>query len=85
MPTVLRIEGCRFFFFFFSGDWNEPPHIHVDRGRVSAKFWLERIELARNEGTSAREPGIVVLRLPRERHVTLLEGWPEYFGTSSRR
>jgi hypothetical protein len=29
MPTVLRVGPYRFF--FFSGDRDEPPHIHVER------------------------------------------------------
>jgi hypothetical protein len=30
MPTVLRIDGYRFF--FFSNEGNEPVHIHVESG-----------------------------------------------------
>lgn len=41
MPTVKGIEGP-YRFFFFSFDCNEPPHIHVQRERQLAKFWLER-------------------------------------------
>ena len=29
MPTVLRIEGFRFFFF---SDEHDPSHIHVEKG-----------------------------------------------------
>jgi Domain of unknown function (DUF4160) len=38
MPTVLRNGAYRFY--FYSHEPNEPPHIHVDRDRLSAKFWL---------------------------------------------
>ena len=38
MPTVLRWNGYRFY--FFSNEGFEPPHIHVDKGEFSAKFWL---------------------------------------------
>ena len=27
---------------------NEPPHVHVDRDNLSAKFWLRPVALARN-------------------------------------
>ena len=38
MPTVLRSGPYRFY--FYSHEPNEPPHIHVDRDDLSAKFWL---------------------------------------------
>jgi hypothetical protein len=34
---------------------NEPPHVHVDRDNLSAKFWLNPVGLARNLGFNARE------------------------------
>ncbi|MBA3425845.1 MAG: DUF4160 domain-containing protein, partial [Rubrobacter sp.] len=53
MPTVLRTGPCRFY--FYSHEPNEPPHVHVDRDDLSAKFWLEPVSLARNLGFNARE------------------------------
>jgi hypothetical protein len=38
MPTVLRVDAFRFF--FYSDERNEPPHIHVTSGGKSAKLWL---------------------------------------------
>ncbi|MBI1852452.1 MAG: DUF4160 domain-containing protein [Planctomycetes bacterium] len=46
MPTVLRRGPYRLH--FFSSDDDEPPHVHVDRDRRSAKFWLEPVTLAHN-------------------------------------
>ncbi|NLE29049.1 MAG: DUF4160 domain-containing protein [Phycisphaerae bacterium] len=40
MPTVFRVGKYRFF--FFSGEGNEPAHIHVESGDSYAKFWLIR-------------------------------------------
>jgi hypothetical protein len=37
MPTVLRIGPYRFF--FFAGDRDEPPHVHIERDDQLAKFW----------------------------------------------
>jgi hypothetical protein len=48
MPTLLRLEGYRFF--FFSNEAQEPPHIHVAQAERYAKFWLEPVALARNRG-----------------------------------
>jgi hypothetical protein len=78
VPTVLRAEGARFY--FWSREPNEPPHIHVDRGGASAKVWLEPVALASNAGYPARELG-AILRLVRERQPELLEAWHGFFGT----
>ena len=40
MPTVLRWNGYRFY--FFSNEGSEPPHIHVDKAGHTAKYWLNR-------------------------------------------
>lgn len=81
MPTVLRLEAYRFY--FYSHEPNEPPHIHIDRDRQSAKFWLEPVALAKNIGFSAKElkrlQTIVV-----ENQTLFLEVWNEYFGSSNR-
>ena len=53
MPTVLRIGPYRFF--FYSGDGTEPPHIHVERDGYTAKFWLDPVKIARNNGYRASE------------------------------
>jgi hypothetical protein len=36
MPTLLVIEGFRFY--FFSNERREPPHVHVRRGDGVAKL-----------------------------------------------
>lgn len=55
MPTVLLSGHYRFY--FYSHGPNEPPHIHVDRDDLSAKFWLEPVGLARDLGFSPKELG----------------------------
>ena len=76
VPTVLRIE--RFRFYFFSSDRREPPHVHVDRGGASAKIWLGRVAVARNVGFAAQDLGDIV-RLVRRRRTELLEAWHVHF------
>src|SRR6266571_475868 len=44
MPTLLRIEGFRFF--FYSSERQEPLHVHVEKGDGEAKLWLQPVELA---------------------------------------
>jgi hypothetical protein len=79
MPTVFRVRGCRFY--FVSHDLKEPPHVHVERGGAAAKFWLERCQLARNDGFAPDELGDV-LRLLRARPDELLEAWRDHLGTA---
>jgi hypothetical protein len=43
VPTVLRAGPYRFY--FYSGDRDEPPHVHVARDANEAKFWLEPVRL----------------------------------------
>lgn len=78
MPTILRLQGFRLY--FYSHEPNEPPHVHIDRGGCSVKFWLESIALARNVGFSAKELG-EILRLVRAHREPLLEAWYGFFGT----
>lgn len=78
MPTVLREGPYRVY--FYSHDTDEPPHVHVDRDDMTAKFWLEPVRLARNLGFKPHElrrlEGIVS-----EHRDSLLEAWNEFFGS----
>lgn len=77
MPTVLRVDGFRLY--FYSHEPNEPPHVHIDRSEASAKVWLELVALARNLGYPARDL-TRILALVRERRDELLEAWHGHFG-----
>lgn len=48
MPTVLRIDSFRFH--FYSDEGNEPAHIHIATPDGECKFWLDPVQLARNNG-----------------------------------
>ncbi|MBW8879172.1 MAG: DUF4160 domain-containing protein [Acidobacteria bacterium] len=63
MPTVLRIGPYRFF--FYAGDREEPPHVHVECGSDTAKFWLEPVRLAQS--------------IVEENQILLRRNWDEYF------
>jgi hypothetical protein len=54
MPVVLRIGPYRFFF-LCSNERGEPAHIHVQRQRALAKFWLQPVALASSSGFAAQE------------------------------
>jgi hypothetical protein len=77
MPAVLRIGPYRFF--FYSNERGEPPHIHIQRERMLAKFWLEPVTLA----GSTRFPAPELRKLESlvdEHREKLMEAWNEYFG-----
>ena len=77
MPTVLRVDGYRFF--FVSLDRSEPPHIHVKRERKVAKLWLDPVVLVRAGGFSRVEIN-KIMKLVQEHREHLLEKWYEFFG-----
>ncbi len=77
MPTILFVNGFRFY--FYSGDQNEPAHIHVEKGGGNAKIWLE---------PDVRAKYFVGLKPKEEREILsiigthydlLIKKWYEYF------
>jgi hypothetical protein len=77
MPTILRLNGFRFY--FFSHEPNEPPHVHIDRDSATIKVWLETLEVAKSRGFRAHEIGGIIAMVG-DCQSTLLEAWHEYFG-----
>jgi hypothetical protein len=76
MPTILKVKGCRFFFFSMEG--NEPPHIHIEHGDKVAKFWLDPVNLASSNGFRSYE--LSKIRLLVIEHKELFRNkWNEYF------
>ncbi len=53
MPTLLRQDGFRFF--FYSLEAGEPPHVHVEQAERAAKFWLKPVMLAQSNGFRSLE------------------------------
>ena len=76
MPTVLRIGPYRFF--FFAGDRNEPPHIHVEREDKLAKFWLDPVRL-QSSGGYTRHEIIRIQKIVGEYQTQLMDAWNAYF------
>lgn len=78
MPTVLRAEGFRFF--FFSNESQEPPHVHIEYGNKVAKYWLDPVELASNQGFRAHELGRLRALVAQHR-ATFRKAWHDHFGS----
>ncbi len=76
MPTVLRIGPYRFF--FYAGDRDEPPHIHVERDNCEAKYWLDPVRLQQSHGFSASEIRRIN-NLVVENQQNLLDSWHGFF------
>lgn len=72
MPVVLRIKGYRFW--FYEADLNEPPHIHVGKAGMEAKYWLFPVSLVRGRGFRQHELNEIERIITRYRN-DLLEAW----------
>jgi len=84
MPTVLEIEGFRFF--FYSADRNEPPHIHIRKAGQKAKFWLTPPEVPFRihpayEGKFKPAEIRRILEIIEENQTAFLEQWNEHFNS----
>ncbi|NOQ77952.1 MAG: DUF4160 domain-containing protein [Gammaproteobacteria bacterium] len=78
MPTVIKIGPFRFF--FYSNENGEPAHIHIQRERMLAKFWLKPVALASSTRFSSKElrklESLVI-----EHREKFLEAWNEHLGS----
>ena len=78
MPTVLRAGPYRFF--FYAGDRNEPPHVHIERDNNVAKFWINPVRLESDGRFSSAEIRRVQDIVEANREI-LLRSWNEYFNS----
>ena len=78
MPTVLKIGAYRFF--FYSNEYGEPPHIHIQRDNKFAKFWLEPVTLAKSIRFNATELKKLEKLVIQHKNI-FMEKWNEYFNS----
>ena len=76
MPTVLRILGYWFFFYSLEGD--EPPHIHVEHGDKLARYWIDPVELASAARFRDHELGRIRALVQQHRRL-FMEAWNGHF------
>ena len=75
-PTVLRVDGFRFY--FYSRE-ESRPHVHVQHAEGEAKVWLEpEVVLAAAWGLKPRDI-VIALRLAKEHCHVLLTAWYNRF------
>jgi len=75
MPTIIRVKGYRLFFVSFDG--SEPIHVHVRRGDLSAKVWLDPLRMAWSEFKAHEDREL--LRIVAENETLIREKWHEHF------
>ena len=76
MPTLLKQGSLHVF--FYSGDWREPPHVHVRCDNHIAKFWLDPVELEYSRGLNRSEIRRVE-HIIKENQDLFLGQWNEFF------
>lgn len=80
MPTVLRTQGYRLFFYSNEGDPREPIHIHVKRANAEAKIWLgPPASLEESHGFNAAELRDI-MRLVEQQSAAIERAWHDHFG-----
>jgi len=78
MPTVIYIDGFRFFFY---SNEHLPKHIHIEKAEKTAKFTIEFVEIIKSSGFNAAE--LKQLRkLVEANQILLIQKWNEYFGSN---
>ena len=78
MPTVLRIDGYRFFFF---SDDHLPVHIHIEKGNSYARIEIATLKVTNKYQISSKELSKLV-KLVGENQQLLKGAWDEYFSQS---
>ena len=76
MPRVFSEKG--YYFFFFSSDKGEPPHIHARCEKRMAKIWLNPIRLAKNIGLKKHELRHA-LKMVNEHEKEIKNAWQRFF------
>jgi hypothetical protein len=78
MPTVLLVNGFRFF--FYSNENNEPAHIHVSKGEAEGKIWIEpNVAVAFLDGFNTNEERFIIETV-NSNSTKFKNKWHEYFG-----
>ncbi|MCK5294317.1 MAG: DUF4160 domain-containing protein [Arcobacteraceae bacterium] len=75
MPTVLRIDGYRFFFF---SDEHTPEHIHIEKGDSYARIEIESLKVTDTYNLNSKELKKLVSLVTKNKD-KLKGTWDEYF------
>jgi len=75
MPTVLKKEGFRFFFY---SDEHKPSHIHIEKGEAYARIELTSLRVTDAYRISSKDLK-KALSIVQEYRDYFEEAWNEYF------
>ncbi len=75
MPTVLRLDGYRFFFF---SDEHTPEHIHVEKADSYARIEIESLKVTDSYNLTSKELKRIV-EIVKKNEIELKGSWDEYF------
>ena len=75
MPTILSINGIRFFFY---ANEHLPKHVHLEKGEATAKFNPFPVELVKSKRLKAHEIN-EIRKLVSENRQLFNDKWDEYF------
>jgi len=64
--------------FFYAGDRDEPPDVHIERDNSEAKFWFDPIRLSCSHGFAAKEIKLIENLIAENQQVSL-DAWNEFF------
>ena len=73
-----RVSEGAYRFVFYASDWEQPPHVHVQREHRIGKFWLDPVKLERSGGFERAEARRITKILRRDQDL-FLKSWREYF------
>ena len=77
MPTILTVQGFRFF--FWSNENDEPMHVHVEKGRAEGKIWLEpKIKIAYMHWFTPKEQK-KIMEIMTANFLIFKQKWNEHF------
>lgn len=75
MPTLLRVDGYRFFFF---SDEHLPKHIHIEKSDKYMRIELETLKVTDKYKMTSKEIRDVTAIVEKHKD-DFLEAWNEYF------
>ena len=77
MPTILIVQGFRFF--FWSNENDEPMHIHVEKGGAEGKIWLlPNVKFAYMHGFTPKQQKVIMEIIIANVSI-FKQKWYEYF------
>jgi hypothetical protein len=75
MPTVLRQNGFRFFFF---SDEHTPKHIHIEKGEMYVRIELESLKVTDSYNINMKDIKLLQ-KVVKENKEVFIGAWDEYF------